>query len=213
MKRPSLLVGLTVAALALLVVAAPAGAAAATPPECVIGGPPHCPPPPPPPPLPPPPPPPPPPAPPPPPPPPPPSDDGFNTPGAVPGAGAGDPHPTPGGWQYYGSVCWGRELMRSEGSGPWGRRLYLYTVWCGRNGRITYRSSSVRTHHDFFCWNSSGPTLTRTFGGANYSVVEMQTWVAVTCASIPSGWPNYNDTLMLRVQYFPNGLYRTVAWT
>jgi hypothetical protein len=103
--------------------------------------------------------------------------------------------------------------MRSRGSGPWTRRLFLYTVWCGRSGVITYRSSSVRTHHDVFCWNSSGPSWTRTFGGAGYPVVEVQAWVAVSCASIPAGWPNYNDSLMMRVQYFPNGGYRTVAWS
>ena len=103
--------------------------------------------------------------------------------------------------------------MRSEGSGPWTRRLFMYTVWCGRSGRITYRSSSVRTQHDVFCWNSSGPTATKTFGGANFGVVEVQAWVAVSCASIPTGWPNYNDTHMMRVQYFPNGWYRTVAFT
>jgi hypothetical protein len=132
----------------------------------------------------------------------------------VPGEGTGDAHPVPGnGWQYYGSTCWARELTRSEGSGPWTRRLFMYTVWCGRSGRITYRTSTVRTHHDVFCWNSSGPTATRTFGGANFGVVEVQAWVAVSCASIPTGWPNYNDTHMMRVQYFPNGYYRTVAFT
>jgi hypothetical protein len=36
--------------------------------------------------------------------------------------------------------------------------------------------------------------------------------VQVSCASIPTGWPNYHDSLMMRVQYFPNGSYRTVAW-
>lgn len=103
--------------------------------------------------------------------------------------------------------------MRSRGSGPWTRRLYLYTVWCGKAGIITYRSSSVRTQHSLFCGNSSGPTLTRTFGGANWPLVEVQAWVAVSCTSIPTNWPSYNDSLMMRVQYFPNGVYRTVAWS
>jgi hypothetical protein len=216
MSRFRILVVLTAAA--CLVGAAPSAAADGEPPWCEPGD--ICydppPPPPPPPPAPPPPPPAPPPPPPPPPaplpPPPPPNGDPW-APGAVPGEGVGNPHPSPGGWQYYGSTCWAKDLMRSEGSGPWTRRLFMYTVWCGRSGRITYRSSSVRTQHDVLCWNSSGPTATRTLGGANFSVVEVQAWVAVTCASIPTGWPNYNDTLMMRVQYFPNGIYRTVAWT
>jgi hypothetical protein len=55
--------------------------------------------------------------------------------------------------------------------------------------------------------------VTRTYGGANYPLVEVQAWVPVACAAIPTGWPNYNDTLMMRVQYFPNGVYRTVAWS
>lgn len=132
----------------------------------------------------------------------------------VPGEGVGDWHPNPGGgWQLYGSSCYAKELKRSAGGGPWGRRLFLYTVWCGRTGKITYRASAVRTQHDVFCWNTSGPTWTRTYGGANYALVEIQAWVEVACASIPAGWPNYNDTLMMRVQYFPNGVYRTVAWS
>jgi hypothetical protein len=70
----------------------------------------------------------------------------------------------------------------------------------------------VRTDHDLFCWSPTSPTFSKTFGGANFAVVEVQAWVQVSCASIPTGWPNYHDSLMMRVQYFPNGSYRTVAW-
>jgi hypothetical protein len=103
--------------------------------------------------------------------------------------------------------------MRSAGSGPWGRRLFLYTVWCGKYGKITYRQSAVRTSHDTFCWNQTGPTWAKTAGGANYPLVEVQAWVEVACASIPTGWPNFHDSLMMRIQYFPNGVYRRVAWS
>ena len=89
----------------------------------------------------------------------------------------------------------------------------MYTVWCGKSGSITYRKSSVRTSHDTFCWNNDAPTATKTYGGVYYAVVEVQAWVEVACASIPTGWPNFHDTLMMRVQYFANGTYRTVAWS
>ena len=125
----------------------------------------------------------------------------------------GDWHPNPGpGPQFFGSTCYSKELMRSAGGGPWGRRLFLYTVWCGKSGRITYRLSAVRTSHDAFCWNPTGPRHERTAGGANFTFVEVQAWVEVACASIPVGWPNFHDTLMMRIQYFPNGVYRMVAW-
>jgi hypothetical protein len=41
-----------------------------------------------------------------------------------------------------GGTCWGIKLKRSRGLYPYGRRLFLYTVWCGSNGVITYRSSA-----------------------------------------------------------------------
>jgi hypothetical protein len=170
------------------------------------------PPPPPPPPQPPPAPPPPPPPAPPPAPPPPPNGDPW-APEIAPGEGVGNWHPNPGGgWQLYGSNCYSKELKRSTGSGPWGRRLFLYTVWCGKSGRITYRKSSHRTDHDTFCSNENPPTHSKTYGGANFPLVELQAWAEVRCASIPTNWPNYHDTLMMRVQYFPNGAYKTVAW-
>ena len=40
--------------------------------------------------------------------------------------------------------CWSTDLLRSDGFWPYTRRLYLYTVWCGHAGVITYRSSSAR---------------------------------------------------------------------
>jgi hypothetical protein len=110
-------------------------------------------------------------------------------------------------------LCWSKELERSDGgSWPWVRRLFLYTVWCGRSGVITYRESAVRTHHDTFCWNVDYPRLVKTAGGAGWTFVEVQTWVEVECASIPFSWPRYHDTLMMRVRYYPWGGYETVAW-
>ena len=132
-------------------------------------------------------------------------------PNIAPGEGVGDLQVTPPTRDVFGSTCWSKELKRSRGSGPWGRRLFLYTVWCGRGGLITYRSSSVRTDHDTFCWNHTWPQLAKTFGGANFTLVEVQAWVEVACASIPTGWPNYHDTLLMRIRYLPNGVYRTVA--
>jgi hypothetical protein len=108
--------------------------------------------------------------------------------------------------------CWSKELLRSDGLWPYTRRLYLYTVWCGHAGVITYRASSARTSHDWACWNNpTGPQIARTYGGAGYGVVEVQAWVTVSCHS-PAVWPTFNDTLMLRVQYYPWGGYATVAW-
>ena len=110
-----------------------------------------------------------------------------------------------------GGLCWGRELMRSKGTWPYVRRLYLYTVWCGSGGVITYRSSSVRTSHDTICWTSSGPFLAKTAGGAGYSFVEVQTWAGVSCHS-PVYFVSFHDSMMLRVRYYPNGGYATVAY-
>jgi hypothetical protein len=110
-----------------------------------------------------------------------------------------------------GGTCWGKQLERSEGWFPYGRRLYLYTVWCGSQGVITYRSSSAWTSHDFSCWSTNGPHIARTYGGAGWGMVEVQSWVEVACHS-PSYWPTWHDTLMMRVRYYPNGWYETVAW-
>jgi hypothetical protein len=109
-----------------------------------------------------------------------------------------------------GGTCWGKELERSEGGWPYGRRLYVYTVWCGSGGLITYRASSVRTHHDFMCWNTGGPYLAKTAGGAGWSYVQVQAWADVACHS--PWWFDWHDSLMMRVNYYPNGVYATVAW-
>lgn len=110
-----------------------------------------------------------------------------------------------------GGTCWGKQLERSEGWFPYGRRLYLYTVWCGSGGTITYRSSSAWTSHDFSCWTTNGPHVAKTYGGAGWGMVEVQAWAEVACHS-PSYWPTWHDTLMMRVRYYPNGWYQTVAW-
>lgn len=110
-----------------------------------------------------------------------------------------------------GGVCWGAELLRSKGTWPYTRRLYLYTVWCGAGGAITYRSSSVRTSHDPICWNTSGPHVAKTAGGAYFSFVEVQAWTAVACHS-PIYFVSFHDSLMMRVRYYPNGVYHTVAY-
>lgn len=109
-----------------------------------------------------------------------------------------------------GGICWGKELERSAGAWPYGRRLYLYTVWCGSGGLITYRSSSVRTSHDFMCWNTGGPYVAKTAGGAGWTYVQIQAWVDVACHS--PYWFDWHDSLMMRVNYYPNGVYQTVAW-
>lgn len=110
-----------------------------------------------------------------------------------------------------GGLCWGKELLRSKGTWPYTRRLYLYTVWCGSGGTITYRSSSVRTSHDSACWTESGPFIAKTGGGAGFSVVEVQAWAGVACHS-PLYFVSFHDSLMLRVRYYPNGAYATVAY-
>jgi hypothetical protein len=109
-----------------------------------------------------------------------------------------------------GGTCWSKQLERSQGLYPYGRRLYLYTIWCGSGGTITYRSSSVWTSHDIACWTTNGPHMAKTYGGAGWAFVEVQAWAEIACHA-PSYWPTWNDTLMMRVQYFPNGWYQTVA--
>jgi hypothetical protein len=107
-------------------------------------------------------------------------------------------------------MCWSKELERSKGWFPYRHRLFLYTVWCGSGGRITYRSSTVRTAHDAICWTESGPFLAKTAGGAGYGFVEVQGWAGVACHS-SLYFISFHDSLMLRVRYYPNGVYQTVA--
>jgi hypothetical protein len=137
----------------------------------------------------------------------------FNAQGVVPGSSAASPTKLPGRMQLEGSgggACWSKQLERSEGVYPYGRRLYNYTVWCGNGGTITYRSTAGWTSHDWLCWNQGGPYQAKTFGGAGSWVVQVQVWVDVACHS--PWWFNWNDTLMMRVNYYPNGYYATVAW-
>lgn len=107
--------------------------------------------------------------------------------------------------------CWGKELERSAGIFPYRHRLFLYTVWCGSAGTISYRSSTVRTAHDSICWTETGPFQAKTAGGAGYSLVEVQAWAGVACHS-PVYFISFHDSLMMRVRYYPNGWYETVAW-
>jgi hypothetical protein len=109
-----------------------------------------------------------------------------------------------------GGTCWGKELERSEGAWPYAHRLFLYTVWCGSGGQITYRASDARTSHDFMCWNTSGPHVAKLAGGAGWTLVQVQAWVDVACHS--PWWFDWHDSLMMRVNYYPNGVYQTVAW-
>ena len=109
-----------------------------------------------------------------------------------------------------GGICYGKTLTRSEGAWPYGRRLHNYTVWCGSGGIITYRSTSAWTHHDFLCWNSGGPYVNRTAGGAGWTYVQVQVTVNVACHT--PWWFDAHDTLMMRVNYYPWGGYHTVAW-
>jgi hypothetical protein len=135
---------------------------------------------------------------------------GTATAGGGIGGGAGLPQPAQaeGGG---GGTCWGAELQRSKGWWPYRHRLFLYTVWCGSGGRITYRSSTARTAHDSICWTENGPHVAKTAGGAGYSFVEVQSWAGVACHSALY-FISFHDTLMLRVRYYPNGYYQTVAW-
>lgn len=128
--------------------------------------------------------------------------------GAATGAGGvGQPLSVEGGPSGW---CWSKELERSKGLFPYRHRLFLYTVWCGSAGRITYRSSTARTAHDSICWTESGPFLAKTAGGAGYGVVEVQAWAGIACHS-PVYFISFHDSLMMRVRYFPNGVYQTVA--
>jgi hypothetical protein len=108
--------------------------------------------------------------------------------------------------------CWSKELERSKGAWPYRHRIFLYTVWCGSAGRISYRSSTVRAAHDTICWTETGPFLAKTAGGAGYSFVEVQAWAGVACHSALY-FISFHDTLMMRVRYYPNGFYETVAYS
>jgi hypothetical protein len=67
----------------------------------------------------------------------------------------------------------------------------------------------VRTAHDFMCWNTGGPYLARTAGGAGWSFVEVQSSVDVLCHS--PFLVRLARHVMMRVNYYPNGVYETVA--
>lgn len=108
--------------------------------------------------------------------------------------------------------CWSQELERSKGAWPYRHRIFLYTVWCGSAGRISYRSSTVRAAHDTICWTETGPFLAKTAGGAGYSFVEVQASAGVACHS-SLYFISFHDTLMMRVRYYPNGVYETVAYS
>jgi hypothetical protein len=56
--------------------------------------------------------------------------------------------------------------------------------------------SEVRDAHDFMCWNTGGPYLARTAGGAGWSFVEAQSSVDVLSHS--PFWFDWHDTLMCR---------------
>jgi len=110
-------------------------------------------------------------------------------------------------------TCWQRESRRTRGTLTYTRRLYLLTTWCARFGTtISYRLSSVRTHHDSFCWNTSPPVSQKTAGGTGWSWVDVQAWVEIECASVPSYWPKYHDTLMMRMRYLPDGRVVRLAY-
>ena len=110
-------------------------------------------------------------------------------------------------------TCWQRESKRSKGILAYTRRLSLLTTWCARFGTtISYRFSSSRTHHDTFCGNSSGPYVTKTAGGTGNTFVDVQAWVEIECGSIPTNWPKYHDTLMMRMRYLPDGRVVRLAY-
>jgi hypothetical protein len=137
----------------------------------------------------------------------------FHADSTIETTGAGAIKPGPQRMQAEGAaggICYGKQLTRSEGGWPYGRRLYNYTVWCASGGRITYRSTAAWTSHDFLCWNDGGPYVARTAGGVGWSYVQVQVWVNVACHS--PWWFDWHDTLMMRVNYYPNGVYHTVAW-
>ena len=147
--------------------------------------------------------------------------------GAAPSSAAGPPNPQgalcrrqrrPRGSAYRGDQAgrggggtrWGKQLERSEGWFPCDAAC-TRAPSCGSQGVITYRSSSAWTSHDFSCWTTNGPHVAKTYGGAGWGMVEVQARAEVARHS-PSYWPTWHDTLMMRVRYYPNGWYETVAW-
>lgn len=132
----------------------------------------------------------------------------FNAPGSV----SGDTWGRFTGEQ--GNVrCYSRETERTRGILMYTRRLYLLTSWCARNNKVIIsRVSTARTHHDSWCWNQSGPFTSRTAGGVGYTFVDVQAWVEIECASVPTYWPKWHDTLMMRMRYLPNGYVQRLAY-
>jgi hypothetical protein len=126
--------------------------------------------------------------------------------------GYGKPKPVPptqvepGG----GGGCWGATTTRSRGLYPYGRGLHLYTVWCSNGSVITYRTSSSWPFVDFLCGCSSGPHVAKVAGGAGWSFVDVQAWASYACHS--PWWFDWNDTLVQRIRYHPNGYYETIYY-
>jgi hypothetical protein len=112
----------------------------------------------------------------------------------------------PGG----GGGCWGATTTRSRGLWPYNRGLHLYTVWCSNGSVITYRSSSSWPFGDFLCGCTSGPHVDKVAGGAGWSFVDVQAWASYACHS--PWWFDWNDTLVMRIRYHPNGYYETIYY-
>jgi hypothetical protein len=112
----------------------------------------------------------------------------------------------PGG----GGGCWGATTTRSRGIYPYNRGLHLYTVWCSNGSVITYRTSSSWPFGDFLCRCTSGPHVDKVAGGAGWSFVDVQAWASYACHS--PWWFDWNDTLVMRIRYHPNGWYETIYY-
>jgi hypothetical protein len=124
-----------------------------------------------------------------------------------PGDGDGDPS------SEEGSVCFQKELERSQGITVWRRALFMLTTWCQNNGLITTSRSVVRTSHGLWCSNDQEPKVAWTgAGGRGFTYVEFQAWVPVSCSAGPFDWPPLRDSLMMRVRFLTNRRYQTVAW-
>jgi hypothetical protein len=108
--------------------------------------------------------------------------------------------------------CYTKESERTRGILTYTRRLYLLTSWCAANGKILSRVSTHRTHHDSWCWNHTGPQTRKTAGGVGSTFVDVQAWVEIECASVPTYFPKWHDTLMLRMRYLPNGYVQRLAY-
>ena len=107
-------------------------------------------------------------------------------------------------------ACWGATTSRARGVYPYGRALHLYTMWCGRNWIITYRTSSAWVSHDFLCHLNSGPHTARVAGGLGWSWVDVQAWATYGCHS--PWWFEWNDTLLQRIRYHANGYYQLIHY-